>query len=432
MLGIGRTSTQTTLASIETNVTTHRTRRNEPEAASAQACQSSPVPLQSPPLRVDTSGNSGHLSTIAEGVSPAQQSSAVVTPAISETHEWVATQHVQRDREPGMSEQGAAEINAPVQTDHLSKQSGRFWVGRPQRKLREKIRQHLQKPRSFDISRLGLHVDLSPTPSTPGRLPLPVASVQPTSARRTHNEPVQSNGVSLESAEISQQPGTARPDPLIGRTLTLPEKRERIGALRREATLKRRAELISRCECQSECQCRNGSVQSNAASLGPDSPERSIQVPVHPLQRLLGETSESSTSGGSSSGVNGESILAGVGSHLHPDGLLPDRWINMTPDSQNYFSDRMSQASTVYVRSNGSSGSLTSRRPASLGRSSTAPAPIARGSADGSRPDTRQFIRNRQMMDLGQGDALEVPSSPRGSDGEASLQITSETSGIPG
>ncbi|KAL8886526.1 MAG: hypothetical protein Q9192_006469 [Flavoplaca navasiana] len=430
MLGIGRTSTQTTLASIETNATTHRTRRNEPEADSAQACQSSPVPLQSPPLRVDTSGNSGHLSTIAEGVSPAQQSSAVLSPAISErsiTHEWVATQHVQRDREPGMSEQGAAEINAPTQTE-----PSRSWVGRPPRSLRERIRQHLRKPRSFNISKLGLHVDLSLTPSTPGRLPLPVASVQPTSARRTHNGPVQSNPVSLESAEISQQPGTARPDPLIGRTLTLPEKRERIGALRREATLKRRAELISRCECQSECQCRNGSIQSNAASLGPGSAERSIQVPVHPLQRLLGDMSESSTSGGSSSGVNGESILVGVGSHLRPDDLLPDRWTNMTPESQPPFSDRISQASTIYVRSNGSSGSLTSRRPASLGRSSTAPAPIARGSADGFRPDTRELVRNRQILDLGQGGALEVLSSPRGSDGDASPHITSETSGIPG
>ncbi|KAL8999876.1 MAG: hypothetical protein Q9169_001417 [Polycauliona sp. 2 TL-2023] len=455
ILGIGRTSTQTTLASIETNAAGPRSWRNEPDSAPAPDCQPSGVPVQSPPLRVDTLGNSAPLSTIAEGISPVPQSSAVLTPAVSgdlrsmrsTSREWV-----QRDKELEVLGNKTPIANASVPTGSSSKAPGGPWIRQSQHRFREKIRRHLRKPRSFNISRLGLHVDVSPTPSAPGLSPLPVASTQLQSipdpgygypiasiasteprANLTSSvpSPVRSNPVSLHSAEPAQQPA-ARPDPLIGRTLTSSERRERIRAFRREATLKRQAELMSRCECQSECQCRHGSVPSNAASVGPDSSERSIQVPMHHLHRLFGETEGSGTSEGSSRGANTESLLVGIGSHLTPEQVdgLPDQWTNVASDNRDVPSDRISQASTVYVRSNGSTVSLSSRRPASLGRSSTTPASIPRRSAEGLRPDVREVLRNRNILDLSPGPAAaEVPLSPRSSDSDASPHVVGELTG---
>ncbi|KAL8750467.1 MAG: hypothetical protein Q9199_007047 [Rusavskia elegans] len=450
ILGIGRTSTQTTLASIETNAAGQRSWRTEPEAASGQDYQPIPVPVQSPPLRVDTSGTSGPLSTIAEGVSPAQQSSAVLTPAVSGdlrsersiSQEWTPAQQILRDEEHEIYEHRRPDTYGPVPSDNLSKPSGGFWIRQSQRRFRERIRQHFRKPRSFKISRLGLHVDVSLTPSAPDRPSLPATNALPTNTCDPSNDPssasiasaepgatltsglstpARSNPVSLHSPEPPQQAASAHPDPLIGRTLTLPEKHERIRALRREATLKRQAELISRCECQSECQCRNGSVHSNAASLGPEPSERSIQVPVHSLHHLLSESGGSSTSGGSSSGFNGGSFLVGIGSHLpsEPVNPLADGSTNHALEYQQMFSDRMSQASTVYVRSNGSSVSLSSRRPASLRRSSTTPASVPRRSVEGYRPDLLEVTRNRNIADPGHDPG---PFSPRGSDIEASPQ----------
>ncbi|KAL8773372.1 MAG: hypothetical protein Q9209_001766 [Squamulea sp. 1 TL-2023] len=447
VLGIGRTSTQTTLASVETNAPGNRSLRSE---LSGQDDQALPAPAQSPPLRVDTSGTSGQLSTIAEGVSPAQPSSAVLTPVVSGdlrserslSHEWIPNPRILSDQEHGKSERAQPETNAPIQTENLSKPSGGFWIRQSQRRLRERIRQHLRKPRSFNISRLGLHVDVSPTPAAPCR-PLPfTTNAYPAAAHDALNEPpptsmafieprpdltsvqltpVRSHSVSTHSGESPQQPSTAHPDPLIGRTLTLSEKHERIRALRREATLKRQAEFISRCECQSQCHCRNGSAQSNAASLGPEPSERSFQVPVHHLHRLFSEAGGSSTSGGSSSGVPEGSFLAGVGSHLHPeqDVILTDRWTNQAMENHPIYNDRLSQASTVCFRSNGSSVSLSSRGPASLRRSSTTPASVPRRSTDGLRPDLVEVLRNRNIPDLDHGPGPEAPSSPRGSVSEA-------------
>ncbi|KAL8674028.1 MAG: hypothetical protein Q9168_001560 [Polycauliona sp. 1 TL-2023] len=443
ILGIGRTSTQTTLASIETNGAGHRSWQNEPDVASTQDFQPSPVPLQPLPLRVDTSGNSGPLSTIAEGISPAQQSSALLTPAFSgdlRSLRSTSRERSHRDEEHQVSESTTAITNASVQADSLSKPSSAgFWTRRSQRRFRDRIRLHLRKPRSFNVSTLGLHIDVSPAPSASGRPSPPVAHAQLPSTRDPAkgtpfanmsdlSTPVQSNAISLHSSEPPQQPVAAHPDPLIGRDVTLAEKHERIRALRREATLKRQAERISRCECQSECQCRNGSIQSNAASLGPDSSERSIQVPVHHLQRLLGEAYGSAATGGSSSDVNGDPVLVGVGSHLHlePIDAEPGTGIALESQHQHFPSDRISQASTVYVRSNGSTGSLDSRRPASMQRPSTTPASIPRRSTDGLRPDLREVMRNQHIPDPGPGPAPEASSSPRSSDSDASRRVVGE------
>ena len=456
ILGIGRTSTQTTLASIETNAAGQRSWRTDPEPASDQDYQPSPPLAQSPPLRVDTSGHSGQLSTIAEGVSPAPQSSAVHTPAVSGdlrsersiSQEWTPTQRISRDEEHRAREHKKPEIYGPVPIDRLLKPSGGFWKRQSQRSLRETIRRHLQKPRSFHISKLGLHVHVShTTPSASGRAPLPATNPQPTNtcesskdapavsiasaqARATRTSglstPVRSNPGSVHSAEASQPSASAHPDPLIGRTWTLPEKHERIRALRREATLKRQAELISRCECQSECQCRSGSVRSNAASVGPAPSERSIQVPDHALHRVLGEWDGSSTSGGSSSGTNGGTFLVGIGGHL-ASGAVADGWSNQGGEQQQMVSDRISQASTV----NGSSVSLSSRRAGSLRRSSTTPASMPRRSVEEYRPDLLEVTRSQHILVPGHEPSAEGSAPRAGSENVASAQASCELHGLP-
>ncbi|KAL8730236.1 MAG: hypothetical protein Q9166_004213 [cf. Caloplaca sp. 2 TL-2023] len=456
ILGIGRTSTQTTLASIETNVAGHQSWRNEADAASDQDHQ----PVQLPPLRVDTSGNSGQLSTITEGVSPAQQSTTAPTPPVSGdqrsertvSHESVPNHQILGDREHESSEHQIIDTKGIAQVDAPSKPSHSFWISHSHRSFWDRIRKYLRKPRSFNINKLGVHVDVSPTPSAPGRSsPLAANSHPPGPPEETidlppnttaiaeprasitsgTSTPVRSKSVFAHPAERVQHPASAHPDPLIGRTLPLHDKHERIRARRREATLKRHAELISKCECQIECQCRNRSVQSNDASLGPEPSERSIQVPVHHLHRLLSASDDSSINR-SSSGISQGSYLVGVGSHLHPQ-----QHVTFTTDVENQqvSSDRLSQTSTVYVRSNGSSVSLSSRGSASLRRSSTTPASLPRRSAEGFRPDLLAVAQNHDIPELYQGAASQAtePSQNRDSDAESlSSSVAGSRNELPG
>ncbi|KAL8818187.1 MAG: hypothetical protein Q9223_003129 [Gallowayella weberi] len=453
ILGIGRTSTQTTLASIETDATGHHPWRNEPEVAPGEdhPCISSPV--QSPPLRVDTSGLSGQLSTIAEGVSPAQPSSAVLTPPKSGdtrsersiSHEWVRSQHAPGDSEHETIERNITDIipsvgshghstspmasgsdappaheTARAQLDTSAEPPGGFWVRLSQWRFHDRLRRHVKKPRSFNIRRLGLQVDVSPTPSAPDRPPPLAASASSSGPnRKTDNTsstndanakpaaglttgvitPVRSTPVHTLPTGSVQQPASAHPDLLIGRTPTLQEKHDRIRARRREATLKWQVGSTSKCECRSQCQCRGGSVESNAASLGPDPSDRSIPVPVHALGQLLSDSSESSGSR-SFSGMNRSSLFVGIGSHLGSEphvNLMDDDGAMPVMEGQQVVSDRLSQTSTACVRSDGSSISLTSRGPASLRRSSTTPASLPRRSAEGIRPEVMEVVQNRDI-----------------------------------
>ncbi|KAL8711155.1 MAG: hypothetical protein Q9220_004300 [cf. Caloplaca sp. 1 TL-2023] len=311
-----------------------------------------------------------------------------------------------------------------------------------ERRLREKVRRHLRKPRQFNIQYLGLQLDVSPTPAVPGRPWSFAAGVsQPKSQRR--NQAIGASPKSAMGAEVGminhmlaqesvldapapipdppeqpiQQPSSGHPDPLIGRTATVHEKHERIRVKRREATLKRQAELMSRCECRSECNCRANNVPSNAASLGNDSSERHIQVPTHPLQGLLSEHSES-TGSRSSSGIIRPSILAGVGSHLFAENSTSTADALMIPDGDGrpFLNNRLSQASTAYYFSNGSSISISSRRPASLRRSNTTPASIPRHSVDSPLYNPLESLRDGHPADHTDETAMESPTSPEDSE----------------
>ncbi|KAL8750014.1 MAG: hypothetical protein Q9184_006585 [Pyrenodesmia sp. 2 TL-2023] len=246
------------------------------------------------------------------------------------------------------------------------------------------------------------------------------------------------SSIQTPMAEPSQAPVGGHPDPLIGRSATQQNKKERVLARRREATLKRKAEMIATCECKSECQCRSGSVHSNAASYGQGGSDRSIQVPEHVLQHVLNESSGSWTSQSSSSLAIGSS-LTGIDGHVHFDvrNASLDDPENPVLETRSSFDDRLSQASTACIRSNGSSISLVSRRASPLRRSNTAPGFPMRHNAHALRPSVHEALQNPYIPDQVYNTATEVQDSPNsrgrnpGDTSEQVLDVSEESPADP-
>ncbi|KAL8918769.1 MAG: hypothetical protein Q9208_007166 [Pyrenodesmia sp. 3 TL-2023] len=270
----------------------------------------------------------------------------------------------------------------------------------------------------------------------------PTASAANTvsSPNQNPNAPSLSGGYSIPTpvAESSQAPNTGHPDRVIDHSPTQQDKKERIRARRREATLKRKAEMMATCECRSECQCRGGGVFSNAASYGQGDSDRSIQVPEHVLQHILNESSGSRTSHSSSSMARGSS-LTGIDGHVHFDlrnGNLDDPE-NLMFENRSSFDDRLSQASTACIRSNGSSISLVSRRASPLRRSNTAPGFPTWHNAHALRPSVLEALQNPYIPDQVYSTATEVQDSPnnRGRDAgdtsEQALNVREESPDDP-
>lgn len=448
ILGIGRTSTQTTLASIETTVSGHLVRHSQSDADLGQDRQSVDVPPQLPPLRVDTSRNSGQLSTIAEGISTTRQSPAVrtrpnsgdSTSERSASHDEAYGSQIQENREHVILGHEASQPRKSARKNGPPSLSWTFRNRGSGKSLRNRLRGYLRKPMKFDTHHLGLHIRLevsrAPLFSSPSSPPVSDAKQADSreenkdqlsaTAQSSHVElssrpesllPVQNTQVPAYATGPIQPPGSGHPDPVLDRPPTQDEKDKRIRERRQKATLKRQAELISKCECRSGCHCRNGSVRSDAASHGHESSDRSIQIPDHHLHNLLRANSGSSASRSSSSMVR-NSFLTAMGSHLHPEQLnrSSDESTNPGIDTQQALNDRLSQTSTAYVRSNVSSISLASRRPASLRRSNTTPWSMPRHSAEGIRPDLLQVLQNADVPDRSQDTVSENPDSPQESE----------------
>ncbi|KAI4180939.1 MAG: hypothetical protein L6R41_006921 [Letrouitia leprolyta] len=372
------------------------------------------------PLRVDTSVNSAHLSTIAEGISPARQSSTGLVSPRSEgpasersvPQHWIDSIHNGRDQDDDTTRQRTRRSN------YIALENG---PARSEGSLRNKLRRHFRKPRLFTIPRLGISIQVSHTSLSP-TLPPPSASNTVQRSERAGDmghPPLSDLNTALNTPTVLDSPSVARgdlavtqtagtipppepahPDRPMERSSTHDDKHERIRVKRREATLKRKAGMIARCECQSECHCRNGSFRSDAASFGPESSERSIHIPEHHLHRILSESTESST-GRSSSSIVRAQALTGIGSHVHfgqGDRSMDDS-TSVAIENQHILDDRLSQASTAYLRSNGSSISLLSRVPSSLRRSNTAPGGPSQRPAEGLRPQVIEALQNRNIPD---------------------------------
>ncbi|KAL9598101.1 MAG: hypothetical protein Q9219_004732 [cf. Caloplaca sp. 3 TL-2023] len=450
IIGIGRTSTQTTLASVETDAAEPEPQRRDGDAETATDLPTFNLPTQLRPLRLDTLVNTNHLSTISEGVSPTPQSStAFILPRSDNpasqrpvSQNWAERPQAARHQAHGTTKHIASQSGDGASEHEGSRPPGSFWASASERSFRSKIRRHLWKPRSFTISRLRLHIDVSPTPAAPPiHSPLALdADHHDGRDRRTSHRPTSMHGTALDTdtnadsphvdarnlvsaspPEPIQPPEPGHPDQLIDHTATQRDKYERIRARRREATLKRKAELIARCECRSDCQCRNnGSFRSNAASYRPEGSDRSIQVPDHPLGSMLTEGSESSADHSSSSIVRALD-LTGIDGHVHFNRRTPsmDDPPHVANENRGSLDDRLSQASTAYLRSNGSSISLISRRPSSLMRSLTAPGYSSRRPPDGLRPHVVEALQDRNIPDQVRGSVSQRAGSSRSSESNA-------------
>ncbi|KAI4283304.1 MAG: hypothetical protein L6R35_005220 [Caloplaca aegaea] len=393
MLGIGRTSTQTTLASIETTGPGSSTPSTQADRGTAYPEQPTATPTLSPLLRVNTTES---LSTITEGNSPARQSPAGFRSSSpheppserSPSLDRIGSGQIREVQDPQVPEGGNIQLGHHAPEGEPSAPRAPFWPGGFKQNFRNKIRSQFRKIKNLTINR---QVSSAFTPSIPQLLP-PVD---------THQTDV----------HLPPGPRPGQSDRLTGLTPTPLEKHERLRVQRREATLKRKAEMMARCECPSECQCRHGSAHSNAASYEPGDSDRSIQVPNHVLGNLLGEGSWGSASQTSSS-VARTLTFATVGIHLEDGNPDSGDFPNTNLESRQSLDDRLSQASTAYLRSNGSSISLVSRRPSPMRRANTAPGPMRRATP-GYRPGVLEALQNRFIPDQIHAPGSEAPNSSR-------------------
>ena len=447
ILGIGRMSTQTTLASIETTVPGRQAARREPDTDLGIERQLNSLPAQSTPLRVDTSGDSVHLSTIAEGPSPARLSPTFRTRPNSgdPTSEHSASNDDNRHGTTLEAQRENTLENSHARPRKLPRLSGsRSYSGDDRntflgQRVRSRLRRHLKKPRNFCLHRFGLNVHFAifRSPSSPSQ-PLPLepgtktqestteqfgeASDRPhsTHARldmRTESAnpfPVSSPHEATTPPESYEPLESGRPDRLPDRPLSNDEKAERIRVRRRQATLRSEAPLISTCECRAECDCRSDSVRSNAASHGPDFSDRSIpsdgsiQIADHPLQHLWGP-------------VMARQSITAIGSHFPREqpSRSRDDLAQRASTTRRGSDSRLSQASTTCVGSTESSISLAGGRSFLLRRSNTVPSSTPRQSAEGIRPELRRIIHNANLPDRAQHAVSESTShSPRSSESE--------------
>ena len=440
--GIGRTSTQTTLASVDTIPSSPQLLESDPNLIALNNNIFAGEPTHTPVLRIDTSGDSGHLSTIAEGVSPAGQSSTLLSrPNSAGPTSRGSASPRQGNQTPQIGLQEQQQQHSIYQREEAARydsttenaEANRTGWSNHRKRFRATV-SRLRKPRSFTIKYLGVNIKITPSslasPSEPTARPEPDQSTgqissllpgpwnvgQSSSTARQDEPPVAHPAVS----DSIQRPTPAHPDPLVGRESTPQDKQERIRTKRRDATLKRRAEQISRCDCPAECHCRNDSVGSNIAIDGRGDSFTRDQVPDHPLGNLLGDNSQSSGSHSSRSQTDTRiPAFAGIGSHFNLESTNSSTDESTIIESTYRLIDRSSQAST-YVRSNDSSVSLSSTRPSLQGRSNTMPAPQTRNS----RPQSR--IRQVQLPNSVSDSATLDPVSRTNSEPTANLPVDRE------
>ncbi|KAL9607164.1 MAG: hypothetical protein Q9167_007894 [Letrouitia subvulpina] len=411
MFGIGRTSTQTTLASVETVPVEDLTQRTvsaegqrESQAFAGQA--RSPPTLQTPPH-----ANQEQLSTISEGNSPSRRSPSASYTDAQNLSDGGHLFHVTEECSP------SAPGNAEQVREHHSQNRPTSRDNRTSR-LSTRIKgfkgRLFSKSRGFRIPRLGVHFGITPASQANQR---PLEKISQPNTDSHHSEPVTAAnpGLGLPSTLLmtptassppthepaDEQGPTSHPDPIANGPQRVEAKKEHVRAKRKEATLKRRRTQMSTCECLDYCQCRVAS-DSNMANDGRRSSDfqPEIHIPDHPLDNLISQANSSNGSSGDrpSSAGRRVSFLTGIGSHLSPSRRgsgTEGTSSSVTGSSQRRF-DNMSQGTTVVEESNSSSIALT--RPALSRRSLSAPANPRRLPADSARSSIRETLHNNDFL----------------------------------
>lgn len=413
LFGIGRTSTQTTLASVETVPIEELTQRtvDADEQRDNQAFTSqarSPSTLQTAPYT-----NQGHLSTISEGNSPNRRSPST---SYADAHNPSDGGPPFRFIDCSPSSPSNAE-NRPASRDNRT--------SRLSTKIKVFKGRLLGKSRGFRIPRLGVHLGITPASQTSQR---PSERMSQPNADSHRSEPATAvGGLGLASyLEVRAQsglgspsilPGTqtasssqphesadeqgpaSYPDPIANGPQRVKAKKEHVRAKRKEATLKRRRTQMSTCECLDYCQCRVASG-SNMANDGSRSSDFELEIPGHHLDDLIAPGNSSNESSGDrpSSAGRRVSFLIGIGSHLNPSrrGSGTDGTGSSVAGSSQRRFDTISQGTTVVGESNSSSISLT--RPTLSNRSLSAPANPRRPPTDNARSSIRETLQNENFL----------------------------------
>ena len=343
MFGLGRVSTQNTLASVESGST-----------FPPQACVDR-LGQQQPPsaLQVETvpgTSGTGLLTTIAERRSPAasRSTSNIRTPTRTLSHTSLAGEvaggSIRRD-EPV---EGRA---SPTRTAHDSLENQALRPHATTLRRLQTVARRFKKHFSAKSKDWGLRRIRLPSNDTP-RVDMTwhsSASASPSEVSSDHEQP--------ENAEplVSATPGDTE------------DRHATLRARRRELTLAKEREFASsrKCECGPNCPCNSGSQVPQVDR--PDTPDIPVPHYVFPPNH---SSTGSSNSQPSQNSVHGLDPLAHIGV------IFDSSRRSSSADESSSAADsgsrriRFSQGSTLW--SNGSSISLRARRPL-VGRASSMP-----------------------------------------------------------
>ena len=418
ILGIGRASTQTTLASVESIPVQSNRHSVTSRPSNLQICiNASPPSTVNSPTSPDELNTPTHLSTIAEAntlngesrspsyrqarlsISPQRGNSPSLRASLKDKDNMVQresgkdgespTRPPSRFRLRALFRRGKARLLAK------SRELKIFGFNIKITKARPKDLQDLEtpdhkltivksSPANVRTARVRSRTDdgQSPGRSAPNP-PSPVAdtSEEPPdhSSEEVRNEIRPTNPQQSDPAVNSVE---AEADADEDQRAAF-EKREKIRARRREATLKNEAAWKPYCHCRVGCPCLGDGGESDGTSEGHVAPSSLpvSEVPDHPI---IGFVTESSRSSNTQTSHGNARLLSEIGSHIHPNQMYAHRQTLFAENSSSGGDsnirqvNRLSQDTTTWG-SNSSSISLTARR-SSPGPSSVMALPSHRSS----------------------------------------------------
>lgn len=398
MFGIGRTSTQTTLASIES---TKKRTSSESQRIPTKSCYNEE--LLPPRLRTDLAGmseqidNLDKLSTISEANSRAARSrstSEVLPLAVSPLRQTIELINPGPDSDPqaptekrnkhpktALESSEYAEPTSFRRGDAVKQWARKRLFGRS-RELRIPglgLQVHIQiTQKTSKKARTGFQTTTdTPVPTRRGsNLNLDITSTLvdsntsnqdrrtlelPATALRTRDSPVPPS-VPHEASENGKfLPENLQKDPMT--------KQERVLNKRKTETLKRKATEQPKCECTEGCHCLKESQRSSFASNDRRAfLIRDSDVPPHLLGNFLAP-SDSSNDSHNALSLGGISALVGLGNHLSTERSMSSSAENSSTVAESSRApSRLSQTTVA----DGTTASAH-RRPVSSGRSSSMP-----------------------------------------------------------
>ena len=381
MFGLGRVSTQNTLASVESDYNyTPGVCVDRPGSQPASQAEALP----------GTSGL-GLLTTITERRSPAisRSTSRVSTPVPTLAASMIDEEPIESRVPPKDVAQGSGDERAShQQTTTL-------------RRFRTIVRRFKQrfyaKPREWKLSRIGLHITLESPHNAPDPSTLPFVAPVLSDAHRTG---LTGDVPSASTTEVSstQKRSDNVEERVSGTGDDTEDRHASLRAQRRELTLARERDtlLIQKCECSPECPCINGSrvVQVDGMS--------DIHLPRHLFPHHQSSTGSSNSQ---PSQLSTQGLLRHIGEHFDSTRRSSSADESSSAAESGPRRIRLSQSSTPW--NNGSSVSLrTSRRPL-IGRASSMPVGTRAHYLAGVRNGSRS---NSLMPSPGWSEAARAPN----------------------